>query len=638
MCYNYLFSLSLLFDFPAHRWSPRRINTQLEDALRLVRGSPTNSSRASSARVRNQTSPTSSYYRQNSEPPGKPYFNKYAHPSVNGQSPQEKRDDLHNKSLRNLANSRNLFEQQLETYQQTLLEQQQQTLRDFNQQIMKEIEDDTHVVNGNHNGDTQLERSDSMNSLDSLEEGSNDTLRESCDLDKFMEQKKNVANGQMSRNVSFANSDRDSVRTATHSAGVTPSVYNSSPQNIDSYNAQVQAVTPAKKTEEQKQEFYLQRQKEIQQQLQDQKLQHQQDIQQKVLEQQRKQQLLLQQEYDKQYKAQQEKQRQQQEATNGQIYEAEVSKEAQRPKAQMKAWGTPSPHPPAPTPVTNTTPQNMVTHASPYSNKSTHTNMTVPTYEHVSNNNQNVVNSKPPVAPVVNSVNTYNNNNANVSQYRTKEYVPVETKQGENSTVVVQDRNLSFLETVTNDLTIKQESKIAGSIASGSTPASNLPVKVPPTTAAIVPKTTPVALSSAPTTTATSTRVNSTPASVTSAKPPVNPGVYNNSYTAAYANRQQLQQQQQQGSNGADNRSQSATTNGHTNTIRMNGATSSPWQTGGYTNGQSVMFTPDMALNGDDVADTDSVSTICEEKEPDSKGMYYTIFDARKLYIPDSCE
>lgn len=604
-----------------------------------MRGSPTNS-RVSSARVRNQTSPTSSYYRQNTDPLGKPYFNKYAHPTINGQTPQEKREELHNKSLRNLTNSRHLFEQQLETYQQTLLEQQQQTLRDFNKQIMKEIEDDSNVVNGNHNGETaDLGRSESLSSLDSLEEGSNDTLRESCDLDKFMEQKQ--CDAKVTRNVSFANSDADSVRTAVHTNSVVSTTYSSTPQNIDSYSSQPQStVMSAKKADEQKQQFYLQRQREIQQQLQEQKLQqqHQQDLQQKVLEQQRKQQLLLQQDYEKQQRAQLEKQRQQQQQKEqGQMYVEEEGKENFRPKAQMKAWATPSPHPPQPATVSNTTAQNLVTHASPYSGKNTHTNMTVPTYENVSVNNQCVVSSKPNMTTGVNVVSVYNNNNANASnvQYRTDDTVQPEVKKAEydlNSTVSAQERNLSFLETVTNDLTIKQESKNAGNIANGSN-VSSTPVKVTPSTAAVAPKAAQPTPSSAVTSTVAPVKVSSASSTVTAAKPPVNPGFYVNSYGAVYAARQQMQQQQQQQqqpSSGAENKPEATVAK---NTMKLNGAIAEPWSIpGGYTGSQTVMLTPNMALNGDDIADTDSVSTICEDREPETKGKHTSTIQAGLIF------
>lgn len=586
-----------------------------------MRGSPSGS-RASSARVRSQTSPTSSYYRQNTDPLGKPYFNKYAHPTINGQTPQEKREEMHNKSLRNLANSRNLFEQQLETYQQTFLEQQQQNLRDFNNQIMKEIQDDNAAnVNG-----AEFDRSESLSSLDSLEEGSHDTLRESCDLDNFMNQKQGNNSGvQGTKNVSFADSERDSVRTAApaHTTAVPSTVYNNTPKNIDSFNAQIQtAVTNTVKSDEQKQQFYLQRQREIQEQLHEQKLQQQrdqQDLQQKVLEQQRKQQLLLQQHYEKQQQEQLEKQRQvqlqpQQENSN------DTGKENYRPKAQMKAWATPSPHPPTPASVVQTTAH--VTHASPYSGKNTHTNMTVPIYDKPLTNTESVVSSKPSVSAGASSVVTCTNNNAQTSHSRTEGYVQPEIKQSEHSVVGAQERNLSFLEAVTNDLSMKQESHSV-SKTSNITSVSSTPVKTAPVVATVTSRPVQQQQQSAATT-ATATAIKATsssPATVVANKPPVNPSYYVNSYSTAYANRQQLQQQVPNGTSGRLPTESKASTV-VTNTMRMNGGMPTPWGTPtGNLDHPAVMLTPDMALNGDDTADTDSVSTICEEKEPETKGL-----------------
>lgn len=633
----------IYFLFPANRWSPRRYNTQLEDALKLVRGSPSGS-RSGSARVRSQTSPTSSYYRQNTDPLGKPYFNKYAHPTINGQTPQEKREELHNKSLRNLASSRNLFEQQLETYQQTLLEQQQQTLKDFNQQIMKEIEDNPNAVNTNQNGTNGLERSESLSSLDSLEEGSNDTLRESCDLDKFMDQKQggDLNNGaQVTRNVSFVDSDRDSVRTAVHANVMPASTNNHTPQNIDSYNVHAQIL--AKKQEDQKQQFYLQRQREIQQQLQEQKFQQQyqeqmlqqqkdqQELQQKILDQQRKQQLVLQQHYEKQQQEQLEKQKQQlqqqlleqqQSALPPSLAQAntENGKENFRPKAQMKAWATPSPHPPSPATVAMTTAPSHVTHASPYGGKNTSTNMTVPTYEKPPvSNGSNTANMKP---SLTNSASTVSNTNinGNVLQNRTDENVKY--SEYTNSVVSAQDKNLSFLEAVTNDLASKQqpltETAVTNSAVSS---AASAPMKVPPSTSTITPKT---VQSTATSSVATPVKVTTASTTVTAGKPPVAPSYYISSYGEAYAAKQQVQR----AANGASVRqgTDPPSTTALANTMKMTGGMPAPWGTpNGNVDSQTVMLTPNTALNGDDAGDTDSVSTICEEKETETKGTLYTL-------------
>ncbi|XP_060601720.1 uncharacterized protein LOC132754973 [Ruditapes philippinarum] len=385
------------------RWSPRRTNihTQLDDALRIVRGSPA-SSRSGSARTRNQSSPTSSFYRQNSDPLSKPYFNKYAHPSINNGNGTNKQEELHNKSLRNLNNSRNLFEQQLESYQQSLLEQQQKTLREFNKQIMKEIEVDKNVINYEQNEGNGLDRSESLSTVDSLEDGdTSDTLRQSCDLNAFMTQKNessNVVNG--AKNVTFADKSKDEIKIYGNNSHIVNGAVDLEPQNIDSYHAQMQASqTTNPRSEDQKQQFYIQRQKEIQLQLQEQQhkqmLQQQQKQQQeqdqRALEQQQRQQQLLQQQYERQKKdelerqQQEERYRQQQAAvtmattTVGSGYiDSEEGKENLRPKAQLKAWGTPSPHPPTPASTVTTTTSTFVTHTSPYTGKNTHTNTTVP--------------------------------------------------------------------------------------------------------------------------------------------------------------------------------------------------------------------------------------------------------------------
>ena len=83
--------------------------------------------------------------------------------------------ELHNKSLRNLNNSRSLFEQQLEQHQQLLMEHQQQTLANFNNAIRKEIDEDRRVqgVDSYFSDEGRLSHSASLSSLDSLEEQDN---------------------------------------------------------------------------------------------------------------------------------------------------------------------------------------------------------------------------------------------------------------------------------------------------------------------------------------------------------------------------------------------------------------------------------------------------------------------------------
>ena len=251
----------------------------------------------------------------------KRYFNKYAHPTsqspaTNGQL-RERQAELHNKSLRNLNNSRSLFEQQLESHQQSLASQQQKALRDFNQQILNEIGVEKPLDEGAFNGQT-LERSDtsSLSSVDSLEETvSNDTLRESVDLDSFIALKcgtgdqTNETNGAVktssktngNRTVKFSdNVQPDNVslnsnvsqgqgqgefeagsRSSTNGTG-------SRAQVNDAYNAQRKAQLTAERIQEEKQKYYFQRQQEIQKQLEQQQQQknmilQQQELQQKVI-------------------------------------------------------------------------------------------------------------------------------------------------------------------------------------------------------------------------------------------------------------------------------------------------------------------------------------------------------------------
>ena len=646
--------------FTANRaWSPKRSHTQLDDALRLVRGHSTGGTRSSSAKVRNthspksQTSPSASYYRQNSDPLSKPYFNKYAHPSINSNGSAlngDRPEELHNKSLHNLNNSRTLFEQQLETYQQSLLEQQQKSLRDFNQQIMREISDENLEEGEEQNGG--LRRSESLSSVDSLEDNqTNDTLRESCDLDDFMAQKQNGGvgfsnggggngHGNGSRNVTFADQEKNMVRTAPNvSNGIHANGNGQQPQNIDSYHSQIQTLlNPPQKTlptDQQKEQQYLQRQKEIQLQLKEQEQKRQQELQQKVLEQQRQQQqVLLQQQFEKQQQeqAQLEKQRraveqqqkqQQQENERKQNY---VDDESQRPKAQMKAWGTPSPHPPTPASV-HSTPTTLVTNASPYSGRSTNTNMTVPLYDKPAqssavNSPKTVVNAS---MYTVAANTTYNNSNMASGG-------KMDVGQGQGQPSVsrydgssAQDSSLSFLETVTNGISGKpgSSSKPAPSTSATSTGTviGNSGYTTPSKSSMPVQQ----AVTSKPPVNQTTPKPTPPPSSVVATKPPLNPSHYGNSYGAAFAARQQ-QQQTSPATQGTGNGSSKANENGYSTASNSTASKQITMVTGplpwgaGLSDNVNVMMTPNTALNGDDITDTDSVSTICDDRETEPKG------------------
>ena len=308
------------------KWSPRYLNTtRLEDALRIVRGSP----RTSSARAPGQTSPTHTYYRQNSDPVNKPYFNKYAHPNTtatNG-SLRDRQAELHNKSLRNLTNSRSLFEQQLESHQQQLVDQQQKALRDFNQQLLSELGDETLNGAADNNKHLNLERSDtsSLSSVDSLDETtSNDTLRESVDLDSFIALKCGtsdttletngasnsiIKNNSINKTLNLVEAVQADNAHTNISSGQGQGQYDSGSRSVtsnsgsrmvynrtenrhrtvvnDAYNAQHKAELTAQRIEEEKQKYYQQRQVEIQKQLEQQQqqkllIQQHQEMQQKV--------------------------------------------------------------------------------------------------------------------------------------------------------------------------------------------------------------------------------------------------------------------------------------------------------------------------------------------------------------------
>lgn len=622
----------ICFIFVGGRWSPRRTNihTQLEDALKIVRGSPV-SSRASSARTRNQPSPRSSFYRQNSDPLSKPYFNKYAHPSINngnslhsGNTSQHNQEELHNKSLRNLNNSRNLFEQQLESYQQSLLEQQQKTLREFNKQIMKEIEVDKNVVNNEFNGVNELERSESLSTVDSLEDNnSNDTLRESCDLNAFMTQKNDDSYLNGAKNVTFADDHKEAIKIYGNNSHIIQSAVNTEPKNIDSYNAQIQALeNPSQCSDDNKQQFYFQRQKEIQQQLQEQqKLQQQlqqkqqQELQEKVLEQQQKQKQLLQEQFERQNQEELERQQQQDQkylqqqaavtsvAATSAYTVSEEGKENQRPKAQMKAWATPSPHPPTPASAVITTTTTFVTHASPYTGKNTHTNTTVPMmttngYSSKSNtpvsvNNQTVETKTYTASSASNRISETNiqaTNGINRSDYT----IPA---------VSVQDKSMSFLETVTYGLSTTPDSNSLNStLTSVSKNQSNASISAAKN------------LQQVSKTNGTSSVPSKGVTTPSTPSKPLHAGYYN-SYGAAYSARQQV-------TNGSNNKQVVGSTSNNVktqvDTPKMNGEVT--WALPEGLDGQFKMMTADAAVNGDDAADTDSVSTICDEREAEAKG------------------
>lgn len=150
----------------------------MDEALKIVRRC-SSASRVNSARAK---SPKRSYSRENTDPLNRAYVNKYAvnnRPASPGSPKGRDPNKLHNNSLKNLNNSKSLFEQQLEQQQQFLIEQHQRALQEFNVELNSDRELLPAEQQYEQNG---FERSESLSSVDSLEEGSQDSLQQSCDL------------------------------------------------------------------------------------------------------------------------------------------------------------------------------------------------------------------------------------------------------------------------------------------------------------------------------------------------------------------------------------------------------------------------------------------------------------------------
>lgn len=156
------------------RRSPRRPGGghNLEDALRLIRGSPRHP-RPGSARDK-----VMSPRKENEDPFEKSYFEKSGnHVTRPGsgrtihQIDQHAHAELMDYSLQNFTSSKTLFEQQLEQQQSLLLKQQQQSLRDFDSAVQQEIESDLPGYYVAADDKKKISNSDdSCSSVDSLEE------------------------------------------------------------------------------------------------------------------------------------------------------------------------------------------------------------------------------------------------------------------------------------------------------------------------------------------------------------------------------------------------------------------------------------------------------------------------------------
>ena len=189
----------------------------LEDALRAVRGSPhhhlrrgtddgnTGQGSAGSFRSRSRgganqrgrigsagstgsstaglTQHTASGSQLGTDTLNRPYYNTYGHTNgtLNARTAEHAREvaartELQSNSLRNLTNSRSLFEAHLEHHQQQLAEHQRQALSHFNAAIREEIDTDT-TLHGTDDVHSEIVRSTSVSSLDSLEDHENVNTR-----------------------------------------------------------------------------------------------------------------------------------------------------------------------------------------------------------------------------------------------------------------------------------------------------------------------------------------------------------------------------------------------------------------------------------------------------------------------------
>ena len=102
----------------------------------------------------------------------RPHAAHYNYTGSKGVVPDRTQTQLHDNSLRNLNNSRSLFEQQLHHHQQLLVEQQKQSLHQFNAAIQKEMDCDPKLQGVEQMEDMDV-RPDSPDSVDSLETSNN---------------------------------------------------------------------------------------------------------------------------------------------------------------------------------------------------------------------------------------------------------------------------------------------------------------------------------------------------------------------------------------------------------------------------------------------------------------------------------
>ena len=314
----------------------------------------------------------------------------------------------------------------------------------------------------------------------------------------------------------------------------------------------------------------------------------------------------------------------------------------------MKAWATPSPHPPVSTPSVTNTPQNFVTHASPYTGKSTHTNVTVTTYD-VSVANQSA------------AINTATTVLAKVTDHELVDSLPPQPimthskslKQETNTTLVSAqngsqvtntgvDKNLSFLQTVTNNLDQVQNS---------STLNTNNKTVLSKTSEKTVQYQTSAVNGTAKTNVEKSvseTKVASSSKTVSSSpKIPSYQSYYMNSYAERYnANKTPIATEtaapppERYNANKTPIATETAAPPPDSHVANGNIMKG----TVGFVDGQLSMLPNDQMMDDIvDTADTDSVSTLCDDKETEAKGrycrgfrinLYISIRDMHSMYNP----
>ncbi|KAK7107144.1 mediator of RNA polymerase II transcription subunit 12-like isoform X2 [Littorina saxatilis] len=168
-----------------HGHSPQQSHMDLEEALQLVRGTSAPShnsadrvSREAIQRLYNHTSQEhqdrSNVRTSRASSAGSLRHQNQKRPVSGRPLEASIRAELMERSMRNMASSRSRFEQQLEQHQQLMIEQQQKSLHAFNQAIRREIDDDAKVQGVEDREEDEIpERSESLSSLDSLEDEEN---------------------------------------------------------------------------------------------------------------------------------------------------------------------------------------------------------------------------------------------------------------------------------------------------------------------------------------------------------------------------------------------------------------------------------------------------------------------------------